>query len=94
MYKRYDEGKMTREMMSPDCDTNVSGASGLRVIAWSHGWDGGSFFDSTGSKILVCLLYSLGTSTSWVNFLASLDNLIEIPLSKDSLLSSWNMASS
>ena len=70
----------------------VSVASGFRVVVWSQGWDGGNFFHSTSSKILVCLWYSLGTSTSWVNFPASLDSSMEIPLSKLSLSSSWNMA--
>ena len=32
----------------------VSGASGFRVIAWSHGLEGGSFFDSTGSNMRSC----------------------------------------
>ena len=33
----------------------VSGTSGFNMIAWSHGWDRGSFFDSTGSRSLyVC----------------------------------------
>ena len=73
--------------------SRVSGASGFSVIVWSHGRDGGNFFDSTGSKILVCLWYSSGTATSWVNLLASLDNSIEIPLSEDSLSSSWNIFS-
>ena len=58
---------------------NISGTSGFNVIAWSPGWDRGNFFDSTGSKILLCLQYSSGTSTSWVNFPASLDSLMEIP---------------
>ena len=71
----------------------MSGASGFGVMVWSHGRDGGSFFDSTGLKILACLWYSSGTSTSWVNFPASLDNSIEIPLSEDSRSSSWNVAS-
>ena len=66
----------------------VSGASGFRVIAWSHGREGGNFFDSTGSNILACLRYSSGTSTSCVNFFASLDSSIEIPLREDSLSSS------
>ena len=72
--------------------SSVSGASGFSVMAWSHGRDGGSFFDSTGSKIQACLWYSLGTLTSFMNFLASLESSIEIPLSKDSRSSSWNMA--
>ena len=70
----------------------VSGASGFKVIAWSHGHEGGNFFDSTGSNMFACLQYSSGTSTSWVNFPASLDNLIEIPLREDSLSSSRKMA--
>ena len=73
--------------------SRVSGASGFSVIAWSHGQDGGSFFYSTGSKILACLRYSSGIAISWVNLPASLDNSIEIPLSEDSLLSSWNIIS-
>ena len=73
--------------------SRVSGVSCFSVIAWSHGQDGGSFFDWTGSKILACLQYSSGTSTSWVNFPASLDSSMEIPLSEDSLSSSWNIAS-
>ena len=40
-----------------------------------------------------CLLYSSGTSTSWVNLLASLDNSMEMPLREDSLSSSLKMAS-
>ena len=71
----------------------VSGASGFRVIAWSHGREGGNFFDSTGSNMFACLRYSSGTSMSCVNLLASLDNSIEIPLSEDSLSSSWNIFS-
>ena len=71
----------------------VSGASGFRVIAWSHGLEGGNFFDSTGSNIRSCLLYSLGTSTSFVNLLASLDSSMEMPLREDSLSSSLKMAS-
>ena len=43
--------------------------------------------------MFVCLRYSLGTSTSFVNLPASLDSSIEIPLSEDSLLSSQEMAS-
>ena len=57
-----------------------------------NGLEGGNFFDSTGLKIFACLQYSSGTSTSCVNFPASLDSSIEIPLSKDSLSSSWNIA--
>ena len=72
----------------------VSGASGFRVIAWSHGREGGSFFDSTGSNMFACLQYSSGTSTSFVNLPASLDNSIEIPLREDSLSSSLKMVSS
>ena len=49
-------------------------------------------FDSTSSKILACLLYSSGTSISWLNFPASLVSLIEIPLSEHSCSSSQNMA--
>ena len=66
----------------------VSGASGFKVIAWSHGREGGNFFDSTGSNMFACLQYSSGTSTSCVNLPASLDNSIEIPLREDSLSSS------
>ena len=40
-----------------------------------------------------CLLYSSGTSTSWVNLLASLDNSMEMPLREDSLSSSLKIAS-
>ena len=43
--------------------------------------------------MFACLQYSLGTSTSFVNLLASLDSSIEIPLSEDSLSSSQKMAS-
>ena len=71
----------------------VSSASGFKVIAWSHGCEGGNFFDSTGSNMFACLLYSLGTSTSCVNLPASLDNSIEIPLREDSLSSSWKILS-
>ena len=73
--------------------SRVSGASGFSVMVWSHGRDRGNFFDSTGSKVFACLWYSFGTSMSWVNFLASLDSSTEIPLSEDSLSSSWNIAS-
>ena len=72
--------------------SNVSRVSGFSEIVWSHGQDGGNFFDSTGSKILACLWYYFGTSTSWVNFPVSLDNSIEVPLSEDFLSSSRNMA--
>ena len=41
----------------------------------------------------LCLLYSSGTSISWVNLLAPLDNSMEMPLREDSLLSSLKMAS-
>ena len=61
---------------------------GKYVRLWQ---DGGNFFDSTLSKILVCLLYSLGTSISWLNFPVSLASLIEIPLREHSHSSSWNM---
>ena len=71
----------------------VSGASGFRVIAWSHGLEGGNFFDSTGSNMRSCLLYSSGTSTSCVNLPASLDNSMEMPLREDSLSSSLKIAS-
>ena len=71
----------------------VSGASGFKVIAWSHGREGGNFFDSTGSNMFACLRYSSGSSTSCVNLPASLDSSIEIPLREDSLSSSWKMAS-
>ena len=40
-----------------------------------------------------CLLYSSGTSTSWVNLPASLDSSIEMPLREDSLSSSLKIAS-
>ena len=43
--------------------------------------------------MFACLRYSSGTSTSCVNFPASLDSSIEIPLREDSLSSSWNMTS-
>ena len=43
--------------------------------------------------MFVCLGYSSGTSTSFVNFPASLDSSIEIPLSEDSLSSSRKIAS-
>ena len=43
--------------------------------------------------MLACLLYSSGTSTSFVNLPASLDSSIEIPLREDSLSSSRKMAS-
>ena len=43
--------------------------------------------------MFACLRYSSGTSTSCVNLPASQDNSIEIPLSEDSLSSSWKMAS-
>ena len=43
--------------------------------------------------MFACLWYSLGTSTSCVNFPASLDSSMEIPLSEDSLLSSLKIAS-
>ena len=71
----------------------VSGASGFRVIAWSHGHEGGNFFDSTGSNMFVCLWYSLGISMSCVNLPASLASSIEIPLREDSLSSSLKMIS-
>ena len=71
----------------------VSGVSGFRVIAWSHGHEGGNFFDSTGLNMFACLWYSLGTSTSCVNLPASLVNSIEIPLREDSLSSSRKIAS-
>ena len=51
------------------------------------------FFDSTGSNMFACLQYSLGTSMSCVNLPASLDSSMEIPLSEDSLSSSWNILS-
>ena len=73
--------------------SRVSKASGFSVIAWSHGQGRGNFFDSTGLKIFACLWYSLGTSTSFVNFPASLDSSMEIPLSEDSHSSSWNIVS-
>ena len=73
--------------------SKVSRVSGFSAIVWSHGWDRGSLFDSTGSKILSCLQYSSGTSTSFVNFPASLDSSMEIPLSEDSRSSSQNIAS-
>ena len=69
----------------------VSGASGFKVIAWSHGHEGGNFFDSTGSNMFVCLQYSSGTSMSCVNLPDSLDNSMEIPLSEDSHSSSRNI---
>ena len=43
--------------------------------------------------MFACLQYSSGTSTSFVNLPASLDNLIEIPLREDSLSSSLKMTS-
>ena len=43
--------------------------------------------------MFACLRYSSGTSTFFVNLLASLDNSIEIPLREDSLSSSLKMAS-
>ena len=43
--------------------------------------------------MFACLRYSLGTSISCVNLPASLDSSMEIPLSKDSLSSSWNILS-
>ena len=43
--------------------------------------------------MFACLRYSSGTSTSFVNFPASLDSSIEIPLREDSLSSSWKIAS-
>ena len=43
--------------------------------------------------MFACLQYSSGTSTSCVNLPASQDSSIEIPLSEDSLSSSWMMAS-
>ena len=35
--------------------SSVSGALGFSIIACSQGHDGGSFLDSSGLKILVCL---------------------------------------
>ena len=43
--------------------------------------------------MFACLRYSSGTSISCVNFPASLDSSIEIPLREDSLSSSWKIAS-
>ena len=43
--------------------------------------------------MFACLWYSSGTSTSFVNLPASLDNSIEIPLREDSLSSSLKMTS-
>ena len=43
--------------------------------------------------MFACLWYSLGTSMSCVNLPASLDSSMELPLSEDSLSSSWNILS-
>ena len=42
--------------------------------------------------MFACLWYSSGTSTSFVNFPASLDSSMELPLREDSLSSSWKIA--
>ena len=72
--------------------SKVSGVSGFSVIVWSYGWDRDNFFDSTASKILACLWYSSGITTSWLNFPACLDSSMDIPLSEHSCSSSWNIA--